>query len=212
VTPILSAAPQERKPRTKAAKPEAPAAATPAPKARRGKKTDTIAEVELSKAPTAKAAELTNDAKSVAVALQSFAQFAQSATDAVAKIKPPQDTGTAADMLHMLRDSKKALAVLTAAFETIEKATQAYLVDNVPKSSQTGAVGHLASARIVIKQVPRVSDWDKVFAYVTKEKAFDLLQRRLADKSVAERWENGKTIPGIEPFSAISVSVTKLKT
>ncbi len=60
------------------------------------------------------------------------------------------------------------------------------------------------------KQVPQVKDWDKFYAFVKKTGQFDLVQRRLADTAIRERWDNGKEVPGVEAFGAVSVSLNRL--
>jgi hypothetical protein len=63
---------------------------------------------------------------------------------------------------------------------------------------------------VVTKTIPRVADWDKLYAFVKKTGSFDLLQRRLTDSAIQERWEAGKSVPGVETFNAVSVSINKV--
>jgi hypothetical protein len=45
---------------------------------------------------------------------------------------------------------------------------------------------------------PIVDDWEKVYGYVAKHKAFDLLHRRISLAAVQERVESGRSVPGLK--------------
>lgn len=122
----------------------------------------------------------------------------------------PKELGACADQLFELKELRGRIQKLADTIEEHEKAVKAYVIETLPKSKASGVSGTLANVAVTTKDVPAAKDWDKIYAYILKHKAFDLLQRRLAEGSVKERWENDETIPGIEHFAAVSVSVTKL--
>jgi hypothetical protein len=124
--------------------------------------------------------------------------------------KVPRTLGACADRLFELRT---AAAVLNHQLEELDaerKLVQEHLIDNLPKSEARGITGKHARATIVTKEVPTVKDWGKLYAMVIKTKDFSLLQRRVSDAAVRERWEAGKKVPGVEAFTTVAVSVTKL--
>lgn len=97
-----------------------------------------------------------------------------------------------------------------------------FIIDTVPKSDQGGLMGMHAVAEIVKKDVPRVEDWSKFYAYVVNEYlkhakkkdgqqdgAFAFLQRRAGDSAIKEMWEAGTAVPGVGKFTVIDVSITK---
>ena len=45
---------------------------------------------------------------------------------------------------------------------------------------------------------PKVEDWDKVYSYITKHKAFDILHRRVSLTAYQERVDSGHAVPGIK--------------
>ena len=45
---------------------------------------------------------------------------------------------------------------------------------------------------------PKVEDWNKVYAYVTKHQAFDILHRRVSLTAYQERIDSGHAVPGIK--------------
>lgn len=91
-----------------------------------------------------------------------------------------------------------------------ESAIKEHIINTLPKSEASGVAGKLARVTIVTKQIPQVKDWDAFYKYVKKTSSFDLLQRRLTDSAIKERWEAGKEVPGVEHFNAVSVSINKV--
>lgn len=91
-----------------------------------------------------------------------------------------------------------------------ETALKNHIIENLPKSEASGVAGKLARVTVVTKQVPQVKDWDAFYKYVKKTGSFDLMQKRLTDAAIKERWEAGKEVPGVEHFNAVSVSINKV--
>jgi hypothetical protein len=50
------------------------------------------------------------------------------------------------------------------------------------------------------KDKPTVSDWPAFYAYMAQHEAWELLQKRLGEAAVQERWEDGIVIPGVTTF------------
>jgi hypothetical protein len=124
--------------------------------------------------------------------------------------KFPKTIGACADRLYQLRQKRLEQQKLVAAIEEEEKALKEHIIQTLPKSEATGASGKVANVKVVPKTVPQVKDYDKFYAYVAKNKRFDLLQRRLNDKAIQDMWDNKKQVPGIEPFQTSTVSCTKV--
>lgn len=126
------------------------------------------------------------------------------------KYKFPKMMGACADKLFELRNKRLAGQKLVDEVEAEEKALKAYIIENLPKSEAAGITGKLARVTVVTKQVPQVKDWDVFYKYVKKTGAFDMMQKRLSDAAIKERWENGKEVPGVEHFNVVSVSINKV--
>lgn len=125
------------------------------------------------------------------------------------KFKFPKALGACADKLYEIRQKRLAMQKEVDEVEAEEKALKEYIINTLPKSD-SGAAGKVARVSIVTKDVPQVKDWDVFYKYVSRTKSFDLLQRRLSDAAVKERWENKKDIPGVEAFTVVSVSLNKV--
>jgi hypothetical protein len=116
----------------------------------------------------------------------------------------------AADELYTIREQRLKLQKQVDALAAEETVLRDYLINNLPKTEATGVAGKLARATIVTKPVPQVKDWDRFYAYVKKTNSFELLQKRLGEGAIKERWEAGKDVPGVEKFNAVTVSLNKV--
>lgn len=126
------------------------------------------------------------------------------------KYKFPKAMGACADRLFELREKRLEEQKKVDLIEAEEKAIKEHIIQNLPKSEASGVAGKLARVTVITKQIPQVQDWDKFYTYVAKTKSFDLLQRRLTDTAVKERWEAGKKVPGVESFNAVTLSINKV--
>ena len=132
-----------------------------------------------------------------------------------AKAKPkapvfPKTLGACADKLYEIRakrlEMQKAVDVVAAE----ESALREHIIATLPKSEASGVAGKLARVTVVTKEVPQVEDWDAFYKHVKKTGQFDLLQRRVGDSAIKERWESGKEVPGVKHFQVVSISLNKV--
>jgi hypothetical protein len=125
------------------------------------------------------------------------------------KFKIPKTLGACADRLYALRELKAAAQKSVDAIEAEYNAIREYVIETLPKSEASGVAGRVGRVAVVRKEVPQVEDWTAFYAYVKKNNAFELLQRRLGDAAVKERWDAGKVVPGVTKFTAVTISLTK---
>lgn len=117
--------------------------------------------------------------------------------------------GTKVDRLYKLkelrRETKKKLDELVSKeFKLTEE-----IINELPKDKLEGAVGRIAKCAINKKAVPTVEDWPKFYKYILRNKATDMLQRRISSAAWEERIKAGKKVPGVKSFNKISLSITK---
>lgn len=122
----------------------------------------------------------------------------------------PKTLGACADALYTTRQDRLVVQKKIDELAAREAALREHLIAVLPKSDATGAAGKIALAQVKTKRVPQVDDWDALYKHVKRTGDFTLLQRRLANDAIAERWDAGKKIPGVVPFNTVTVSVTKL--
>lgn len=126
--------------------------------------------------------------------------------------KPPKSLAACVDLLYKIRQERLAKDKEAAALKEKETALSEHLINNLPKSEASGIAGKVARVSIETKQIVTVTDWDKLYDYVVKNKkkgAFALLQRRVSDSAVKEIWQAGKPVPGCSPFNVPVISLTK---
>lgn len=126
------------------------------------------------------------------------------------KPKPlPKSMAACADLLFERREKRLAADKVAAALKAEETALINHIIDNLPKDS-SGAMGKHHKAQVITETKQQVKDWPVFFAYVSKTKAWDMLQKRTSDAAVQARIDDGKKVPGVEPFTVVKVSLTKV--
>lgn len=125
-------------------------------------------------------------------------------------LKIPKKIGEAVDLYYTTRLARLAAEKVAADIDADEKLLREHLINTIPKSAASGIAGRLARATIVPKIVPTVEDWDAFHKYVIKTKDFSLLQKRLGEAAIRERWDAGKKVPGVIAFNAVTVSLNKV--
>lgn len=131
--------------------------------------------------------------------------------DAAGNFVLPATPAACADLLYATREKRLALQRLAERHQELETALSEHFILTLPRSDATGISGRVARVQITIKAVPQVEDWDKLYAYIKKNGAWELLQRRLGEKAAQERLEAGEGgKAGITVFQAKKVSCTKI--
>lgn len=126
------------------------------------------------------------------------------------KFKIPKKPGECADLLYTLRADRLALEKQAEEIKVNENALKEHLIATLGKDqAAVGVIGNIATVKVIPSVIPVATDWDAIWEYIQKNKATDMLQRRLNDKAVKDRWENGVSVPGVDKMSVDKVSVTK---
>lgn len=124
---------------------------------------------------------------------------------------PAMDLAAKADRMATLRQQRLDLQKQAEAIEEEEKTLRKTIIDELLASTtMTGVSGMTVRVTLVPKTVPQVEDWEAFQKHIKKTGDFDLIQRRVSDKAVRERWEAGKTVPGVTTYTFHDLSVNKL--
>ncbi len=125
----------------------------------------------------------------------------------------PKSLAKCADDYYETRNERLAIEKSAEALKEKESLLKNHLIENLPKSLATGVAGKLCRVAAVTKTIPQVKDWDKFYEYVAKNRSkggFALLNRAVNAAAVKDIWEAGKTVPGVESFNAVTLSINKL--
>jgi len=116
----------------------------------------------------------------------------------------------AVDQYYQTREARLKLDREAAEMKKEETRLKAFLIENISKSDASGVAGKLMRATIKTDPVPTVEAWPDLYKYIKKTDSFDLLQRRLSNPAVVERWEDGKIVAGVGKIQVVSISLSKL--
>lgn len=126
------------------------------------------------------------------------------------RLKVPKKLGQAADLLYQVKNERLAAQREMEPLSKFEKELKEHLINTLPKSEANGVAGSVARATIKTKEIPRVADEKKFLAYAKKPGNEDLIKMVPNIEAIEARLEDGKKVPGIEIFKAVTVSLNKL--
>ena len=117
--------------------------------------------------------------------------------------------GEAADRLYSTRQARYAKQKEVDILQEEETRLKDFIINTMPKTD-TGAQGRIARVTIRTEVVPQVVDWERFYKYVSRTRAWEMLQRRVASTAIKERWEAGRKVPGVEQFQKVDVGLNKV--
>lgn len=92
---------------------------------------------------------------------------------------------------------------------------EAHLLEAFGAQKLNGATGKLARIEVhndpIKDAYPAVTDWDQVYTYIVKHKAWELLQKRMGLNAWRERLEQKIIVPGTEVFAKITLKLLTVK-
>ena len=71
--------------------------------------------------------------------------------------------------------------------------------------------GKVGRAVKTIEYVGNATDWKKTYAHIKKTGHFELLHKRLSTAALAERWDQGHKVPGVERVGIVKIRFGKAK-
>lgn len=127
------------------------------------------------------------------------------------KVLSPRALGELIDDYKATETKRLAEDKVAAATKAEEVEMKLAIIAALKKAEIKVAGGSAYSTAMTEEKVPTVKDWTKFYAFIKKNDAFELLERRPSKAAVKERWDDGKQVPGVEAFPADKLSFTKLK-
>ena len=125
-------------------------------------------------------------------------------------------TGALADLLYDLREARRRLGALTEPLDDLlapaAKAVEEHFVKTLKADEASGVQGRYSRVQVTPHDIPTVNPegWPKLYAYIRRTGAFELLNRAVNREAVKERWKDKKQVPGVTVFHDKRVSCTKL--
>jgi hypothetical protein len=122
----------------------------------------------------------------------------------------PASIGLCADLYAEVRELRLAMQKMVDEVKARESEVREHIINSLSKSDDTGAAGKKYRAQVVTKLKPALKDWNAFMGYVILERRTDLLQKRMNERAVLDMLEEGESVPGVEKFNAVDVSITKI--
>jgi len=111
--------------------------------------------------------------------------------------------GEEIDRLFDIRERIRALEAQVKDERSIYDALETQLMERMETEGMSKATGKRASVGVSESVVANVEDWDELYRYIGRNKAFHLLQRRTSDAAYRELMEQrkNKPLPGVSSFT-----------
>ena len=115
--------------------------------------------------------------------------------------------GSLIDKLHAVREKRRKLVEQDKPLAKEEEELKELVLATLAANDTDKASSKKATASISYVTVANVKDWDAFYAFVKKTGYFHLFQRRVTDTACRELWEQGKQIPGLQPFTKRKLNI-----
>lgn len=128
-------------------------------------------------------------------------------------LKIPVKLSAVADLAYELRAERLAIGRVAAEYLKQETQLKEHLINNLAKGDASAIAGKVATAKVVVEPIPVVKDEAKLWAAIKRNKAKygALVAKPAIDSSVLKQmFEDGVSIPGVEAFNVVKVSLTKV--
>lgn len=85
-----------------------------------------------------------------------------------------------------------------------------FLIAAMQEAGLNTVGGVIASVALRTKRVPKVENYDALYAHLRACGEFDLLYRRVNEAAVKERWNVGEQVPGVTSVEITDLSISTL--
>jgi hypothetical protein len=117
--------------------------------------------------------------------------------------------GKEIDKLVTKREAMRALQKEIDAIKHEFDADSLLIMEEMEQQGMQKATGMLGTISLKDTLIAHVIDWDRVYNYILRNKAFHLMQKRISDGAFRELLESrkGKSIPGIDKFNKKGINL-----
>lgn len=120
------------------------------------------------------------------------------------------DRNAAIKLRHKLEESrKKASAALKGIEEQIKELDEKIIESLEASDEERVEIKGNIGVRLTRSTVPSIEDWDEFWAYIKKNNASHMIEKRVGVTAYREQLALGKQVPGIKPFNKVKVVLTK---
>ena len=124
-------------------------------------------------------------------------------------VKTAKAMAKLADKWWALRAERLAIEKQVSDIKVEETQAKNALILSLGNNNVGAVGGDDVTVSLTTKIKPIANDWEAVWDWAVANEGSDLFQRRLSDKAVKLRWEDGVNIPGIDEYPVDSISYKK---
>lgn len=120
-----------------------------------------------------------------------------------------KDLSKLVDEYHAAREARLKLDREAEKLAELERGFKDAIIAHMEEQKVSTVGGTSCTVKLKITPKPTVKNWQEVYEYVKSNDAFDVLYKRVNEKAISERQEQGEEVPGLEWFLVATLSVSK---
>ena len=118
-------------------------------------------------------------------------------------------TGVMIERMVVIREERRRLKRLDSELSESWRNLEALLINQLEAQGVTKASSDAGTATVSETVLPKVEDWNALYAHLKDTDSLYLLQKRVSSAAFREQHEAGLTVPGITPYVQKSISLRK---
>lgn len=125
-------------------------------------------------------------------------------------MKFPKRLSTCVDLYYQTRAERLAAEKVAGKIKIKEMALHDHILMGLNKERSKGISGKIASVKVAPKDIVRITDWKKAYAYIKRTGSFDFLTKKTNQKAILDRLEGGRKLSFVEVEEINRLSISKL--
>ena len=117
--------------------------------------------------------------------------------------------GEIANLRYDMQQERMTAAQHVEGLKKQEKILDEFILQNLLVDDTTKVGGSRGGISKSLTAIAVVNDWPAFYAFIAKNDAWDLMQKRAAVGALRERWDNETEVPGVERGNAVKVHVSR---
>lgn len=122
-----------------------------------------------------------------------------------------ESIGSMIDNLDKIRDKKRGLDEQVKDLEAQYRELTEKILDRMASENMPKASGRRATVSRSETIVGQLEDWEALTKYIGRTKNFQLFERRISAAAFRELFEKKGEVPGVKPFTKVTLKHTSLK-
>lgn len=122
-----------------------------------------------------------------------------------------ESIGSMIDNLDKIRDKKRGLDEQVKDLEAQYRELTEKIIDRMATENMPKASGRRATVSRSETIVGQLEDWEALTKYISRTKNFQLFERRISAAAFRELFEKKGEVPGVKPFTKVTLKHTSLK-